>query len=78
KSETEKARELISAGRFPEALRKMERLLRENPDEADAWYLRGEALCRMGRAEEGHRSIARARELSSPKPVRRRSSSRGH
>ncbi len=33
------------------------------PEDGDAWYALGEALCRDGRREEGYRAFRRARSL---------------
>ncbi len=57
----QKARDLISTGRYSEATRMLTKHLRSHPDDSDAWLLKGEALCKMGRSEEGFRAISMGR-----------------
>lgn len=42
----------------------LQRHLHENPEDADAWYVLGESLCRAGRQEEGYQAFQRGRRLS--------------
>ena len=64
KATSQRAREFMSRGRYKDALSLLEEHLIYEPDDADAWYVTGEVLMKMGRAEEGFRAIGRARELS--------------
>lgn len=61
RSEVEKARAALEAGRTAQALRTIESRLAEDPGDADAWCLRGEIMFRLGEREEGFRSFAKAR-----------------
>lgn len=61
--EVGRARELVANGNLPMALETLDRYLQREEEDADAWYLRAEVLCRLGRQEEGYRSISRARKL---------------
>lgn len=49
KTPVQKGRELVSAGRYTQAIRLFDKHLRSHPDDADAWQARGEALCKAGR-----------------------------
>jgi len=60
----QKAREMMARGNLQGALKILENYLIDNADDADAWYVVGEVLSKMGRQEEGFRAIARARDLS--------------
>ena len=63
----EQARTAFEDGRPTEALQMLDSHLQRHSDDSDAWHLRGVILMRMGRAEEGFKSLARSRS-SSPKP----------
>jgi len=41
----------------------LKRHLESDPEDRDAWYVLGEALCRDGRSEEGYQAFRRARSL---------------
>jgi tetratricopeptide (TPR) repeat protein len=58
-----KARLLMSEDRPDEAVSHLRRHLERDPQNADTWYLLGEALCRMGRTEEGYAAFRRGRTL---------------
>lgn len=58
KTPVQKGKELVSAGRYTEAIRLLDKHLRSHPDDADAWQVRGETLCKAGRTEEDYRSIS--------------------
>jgi tetratricopeptide (TPR) repeat protein len=64
KSVFQKARELIEKDRIEGALDLLDRHLKDYPDDAEALYAKGEALCRLGKREEGYRCISRARRLT--------------
>ncbi|MFP4170819.1 MAG: tetratricopeptide repeat protein [Methanomassiliicoccales archaeon] len=61
KPASRRARELMDRGRLTRALALLNEHLGEDPDDGEAWMLRGELLCRMGRREEGYRSFAEGR-----------------
>ncbi|OPY31152.1 MAG: hypothetical protein A4E32_02137 [Methanomassiliicoccales archaeon PtaU1.Bin124] len=63
----ERAREMLRSGRMEQALAFLEAHLDVFPDDADAWYVRGEALMRSGRAKEGFAAMHHARSLSEKK-----------
>lgn len=60
----EKARIALRSGNYEKARRMAERQLKELPDDPDAWYVLGEAMCRMGDKEEGFAAMAKARSLA--------------
>ncbi len=64
RSAHDKARERISRGDLNGALQLVEDQLIRNPQDADAWYVAGEILCKLGRMQEGYQAIGRARDLS--------------
>lgn len=61
KSTVQRCTDLVAARRFGEAARILEDHLLSEPDDSDAWQLRGEALCKLGRVKEGYESMAKAR-----------------
>ncbi len=63
----ELARTKFEDGHPTEALRMLDAHLQKRQDDQDAWHLRGVILMRMGKAEEGFKSLARSRSLS-PRP----------
>jgi tetratricopeptide (TPR) repeat protein len=73
RSEVEKARMLFAKGRLQKALSSVEERLRIDPEDADAWYLKGEILFKLGDKEQGYKAFAKARSCSSgsPKPATR-------
>jgi tetratricopeptide (TPR) repeat protein len=58
----QKRMELVSAGRYGEAVGSLDKHLRDYPDDFDAWQVRGEALYKDGRSEEGYLPISLALE----------------
>lgn len=58
----QKRRELVSAGRYGEAVGSLDKHLRDHPDDFDAWQVRGEVLYKDGRSEEGYLPISLALE----------------
>jgi len=58
-----RARLLISEDRTDEAITHLRRHLEADPQNADTWYLLGEALCKAGRTEEGYAAFRRGRDL---------------
>ncbi len=64
RSPSDKARERISKGDLKGALKLIEMHLVDSPQDADAWYVAGEVLCKMGRVEEGYRALGHAKKLS--------------
>ena len=61
------ARTKFEDGGPTEALQLLDVHLQRHVDDSDAWHLRGVILMRLGRAEEGFKSLARSRS-SSPRP----------
>lgn len=53
----------LSAREPDKAISYLTRHLEHEPQDADAWYVLGEALCKAGRTEEGYRALKRGREL---------------
>ena len=66
KGDVQKAREMLIMARADRALELADGRLSRAPDDPDAWYIKGEALLRLGRAEDGFRAMAHARRLSGP------------
>jgi len=64
RTEVEKARKLFDEGRGQSALKLVEESLDERPEDADAWYLKGEILFKLGDKEEGYKAFAQARSCS--------------
>lgn len=54
----------LRAGRYDQALRRLEPALEARPQDAGLWTLRGVALARLGRTDESLRSYRRALKLS--------------
>jgi hypothetical protein len=67
KSVSDRAREMLRAGRIDQAMEFLEVNLDINPDDADSWYVMGEALMRSGRQKEGFQAMHKARSLSDKK-----------
>jgi Flp pilus assembly protein TadD len=59
----EKARHALQSGNHQRAKRMAERHIEVVPDDADAWYVLGESLCRLGETEEGFAALTKARSL---------------
>jgi len=66
----QRGRDLISSRRYSEAIRLLERHLESHPEDGDAWQLKGEALCRIGKIEEGFHAISIGRKTSSKTQIR--------
>jgi len=62
--EVERARHALQAGSYERAKRMAEDYLEDRPDDPDAWYVLGEALCRLGDTEAGFAALRKARALS--------------
>ncbi len=60
----EKARHALQSGNYQLAKRMAERQIEELPDDADAWYVLGESMCKLGEAEEGFAALSKARTLA--------------
>ena len=58
-----KARMLSRDGKDMQAIHHLEGYLIDFPDDADAWYVLGEILCKIGRADEGYKAINHGRRL---------------
>ena len=58
-----RARLLMSEDRTEEAITHLRSHLEADPQNADTWYLLGEALCKTGRTEEGYAAFRRGRDL---------------
>lgn len=54
---------LDSDGKTWKAIGHLQKHLEETPDDIDSWYLLGEMLCKVGRAEEGYKAFAKGRGL---------------
>ena len=67
KTVADRAREMLRAGRLDQAVEFLEINLDIDPDDADAWYMMGEALMRSGRQKEGFQAMHKARSLSEKK-----------
>jgi hypothetical protein len=61
------ARTKFEDGHPTEALQMLDAHLQYHHEDANAWHLRGVILMRMGRAEEGFKSLARSRSTN-PQP----------
>jgi len=71
KTAAERAREMLRAGRIEQAVEFLEINLDIDPDDADSWYVMGEALMRSGRQKEGFQAMHKARSLSEKKRLGR-------
>ncbi len=65
-SQVEIARTSLEDGHPTEALQMLDAHLQGHPDDSNAWHLRGIILMRLGRADEGFKSLARSRSSSGP------------
>lgn len=63
-SVAQRARDLLERGSIELSLALLDKHIEECPEDAEALYVRGEALCRVGQMEEGYRCISKARLLS--------------
>jgi tetratricopeptide (TPR) repeat protein len=63
----EKARHALYSGNYQRAKGMAERQIEELPDDADAWYVLGESLCKLGETEEGFVALTKARSLTKKK-----------
>jgi len=59
----EKARHALHFGNYQRAKRMAERHTEAMPDDADAWYVLGESICKLGETEEGFVALTKARSL---------------
>lgn len=59
----EKARNALRSGNFDRAKRMAEKQLERLPEDSDAWYVLGEALCKLGKSDEGFAAMAKARSF---------------
>lgn len=57
----EKARHALQSGNYQRAKRMAERQIEELPEDADAWYVLGESMCKLGETEEGFTALRIAR-----------------
>lgn len=60
------ARDLISAGRYPEALQQIDAALKTHPASIDGYLLRAAALNNLGQADAARESLGQADRLSTP------------
>lgn len=58
-----RAKTLMDHGKVEEAVRHLEKHLKTDPCDADTWYMLGEALCKIGRTQEGYAAISKGRKL---------------
>ena len=56
------ARYLEGKGETQKAIEHLEHILERNPEDADSWYMLGELLCKVGRAEEGYKAFSKGRK----------------
>ncbi|MGI6472430.1 MAG: tetratricopeptide repeat protein [Candidatus Methanomethylophilaceae archaeon] len=56
------ARHLEEKGHTEKAITHLENMLILNPEDSDSWYLLGELLCKIGRAEEGYKAFSKGRK----------------
>lgn len=56
------AHHLESRGETQKAIEHLEHILNLNPEDADSWYMLGELLCKVGRAEEGYVAFSKGRK----------------
>lgn len=56
------ARYLEDKGETQKAIDHLEHILELNPEDADSWYMLGELLCKVGRAEEGYKAFSKGRK----------------
>lgn len=66
----QKARMMSAEGKHMEAIVHLESYLVEFPDDSDAWYALGDALCGIGRTDDGYKAINHGRRLSNAKKDR--------
>lgn len=59
----EKARHAMASGNYQRSRSMAEKHLERLPDDPDALYVLGESLCRLGEAEEGLATLAKARSM---------------
>ncbi len=64
----ELARTMFEDGHPTEALRMLDNHLQKNENDPNAWHLRGVILMRLGRADEGFKSLARSRSSDATRP----------
>jgi len=60
---TLQAQNMIALGDFPQAIRVSERMLQQDPQNAEAFNLKGVALALSGKLPEGGQSIQKARDM---------------
>jgi tetratricopeptide (TPR) repeat protein len=60
------ARDLISSGRYPEALQQIDAALKTHPASIDGYLLRAAALNNLGQTDAARESLAQADRLSTP------------
>jgi hypothetical protein len=58
-----KARLLSSENKDMQAIQHLESYLIDFPNDADAWYVLGEILCKIGRTDDGYKAINHGRRL---------------
>jgi tetratricopeptide (TPR) repeat protein len=68
RTEVEKARRLFSAGKYQKALQLVEEQTRKDPQDVEAWYLKGEIMFKLGENEAGFKAFAKARGNSQRSP----------
>ncbi|MDD3397995.1 MAG: tetratricopeptide repeat protein [Candidatus Methanomethylophilaceae archaeon] len=59
-------RELASRGLLQESISHLRKHVADNPEDVDAWYALGEALCKAGEQEEGYEAFRHGRSLFRP------------
>ena len=68
KTAAQRARDMVAKDNLRGAISWLEGHFALEPDDADAWYVYGEVLMKMGKKEEGFAALKRARQLSGVRP----------
>ncbi len=68
KTAAQRARDMITQGNLQGAISWLEGHFLLVPDDADAWYVYGEVLMKIGKNEEGFAALKKARQLSGVRP----------
>jgi tetratricopeptide (TPR) repeat protein len=68
KTAAQRARDMVARDDLRGALSWLEGHFRLEPEDADAWYVYGEVLLKIGKKEEGFAALKKARQLSGVRP----------
>ncbi|HEY3419982.1 MAG TPA: hypothetical protein VGK23_05460 [Methanomassiliicoccales archaeon] len=69
KTAAQRARDMIARDDLQGALSWLEGHFEIEPEDADSWYVYGEALMKTGKKEEGFAALRKARQLSGVRPT---------